>query len=243
MDEDVFEYLIFRLRSDAVDCDGNGLRIAGRDLLRREGRESSPLRYALLAIEEIEERLWQAYGCKVSAAGKLRGLQVVADALNRGEVARAQIAALLLKIPDPAPANSFPPTVAKRRHEGGWLLKDWDADEHPRTGTPPNPGWFAPTDGGNDAEAQTPRSAVPIRSSEPKPTTSAEEGGPQQQVAVLTRNFNYACRALQLDPNAASEILHQLKEAAGLGGADNCMFDTETGEVYFNGESIGNLGE
>jgi hypothetical protein len=25
---------------------------------------------------------------------------------------------------------------------------DWNPSLHPRTGTPPNPGWFAPTDGG-----------------------------------------------------------------------------------------------
>jgi hypothetical protein len=28
---------------------------------------------------------------------------------------------------------------------------EWDPAKHPRTGTPPNPGWFAPTDGGNES--------------------------------------------------------------------------------------------
>jgi hypothetical protein len=192
----------------------------------------------------LEERLWRAYGCRISAAGKVCGLQVVVDALNKGEVARAQIAALLLKLPIPAAGNNSVPELTKRLHNGGWLLKDWDPDKHPRTGTSPNPGWFAPADGGSsDSTSAAPTSAHIAQQVELKPTETAAHGDAEQQVAVLTNNFKYACRVLKLDPGGASDILHQLKEGAGLGGNDNCTFDTETGDVYFNGEHLGNLGD
>jgi hypothetical protein len=75
---------------------------------------------------------------------------------------------------------------------------------------------------------------------------SRRDGGtaPQgEQVAVVTTNFDYACRALGLDRNVASEILHELKAAAKLSGSDQCSFDTETGEVFYRGEHIGNLND
>jgi len=111
----------------------------------------------------------------------------VVEALNNGEIARAQIAALLLKLPDPATANSFAPAVAKRLHDGGWLLKYWEPDKHPRTGTPPNPGWFAPTDGGSgDSTDAAPTIAHTAPRGELKPTEMAAHIGAEQQVAVLT---------------------------------------------------------
>jgi hypothetical protein len=59
----------------------------------------------------------------------------------------------------------------------------------------------------------------------------------------MTTNFGYACRVLRLDPDVASEALHAIKEHAGLSGSDVCIFDTETGDVFHNGEYIGNLGD
>ena len=83
---------------------------------------------------------------------KRRGVDAVAAALTNGELARAQIVALLLQLPDPpASTGDRPDGLEKRRLARDLvdcgLLKadaDWD-DKHPRTGAPPNPGWFAPT--------------------------------------------------------------------------------------------------
>jgi hypothetical protein len=243
VDESTFESIVFRLRDDAVQCDREGFRIAGWQLLLRDQDAPSHSKYRLPPIEDLEGQLRRIYGYKVSGASKLAGLQAVADALNRGEVARAQITALLLKLPDPAVAKSAVQAVARRLHNGGWLLKEWEPDEHPRTGTPPNPGWFAPTNGGSGAEDRAPASATPGGSAGSQHTSTGAENTNEHQVAVLTKNFGYACRVLKLDPIEATEILHQLKEAAGLGGADNCTFDTETGDVFYNGEHIGNLGD
>jgi hypothetical protein len=84
------------------------------------------------------------------------GLNTVASALNSGDLCRARIAAVHLRIPD------LPDAFARldmqledvalkidriaRTTAGG----DWDPDKHPRAGTAPNPGWFASTDGDND---------------------------------------------------------------------------------------------
>ena len=76
-------------------------------------------------------------------------------ALSNGELARAQIAALLLQIPDPpASAGGRPDKLGESGASPDELVAcgllkadaDWD-DKHPRTGEPPNPGWFAPTQG------------------------------------------------------------------------------------------------
>jgi hypothetical protein len=41
MEMDFFEGIVFRLRPGAVDCDGEGLRIAGHDLLSRRSDAAS----------------------------------------------------------------------------------------------------------------------------------------------------------------------------------------------------------
>ncbi len=141
----------FRLRHNAVECDEDGPRVGGIALLRRTGPAPDARRWRLPPLAEIERGLASAYGCEIGAAGKLGGLRVVADALDRGELARAQIATLLLRLPDPPPssANAVDRANLEKRLRDGGLLKDWDPDRHPRAGVAPNPGWFAPTDGEN----------------------------------------------------------------------------------------------
>jgi hypothetical protein len=86
------------------------------------------------------------------------GLARVASALNANDQAMARIAAVLLKIPDL-------PSLAKRnamiaedarikyaRNEGD--DSNWNPALHPRTGVPPNPGWFAPVDGGQSSPGE-----------------------------------------------------------------------------------------
>jgi hypothetical protein len=80
---------------------------------------------------------------------------------------------LLLQLPDPSPAAIAQPDGLEKRRlardlAACGLLKadaDWD-DKHPRTGAPPNPGWFAPTEG---ATVDTPET-------KPSPATGAPPG-------------------------------------------------------------------
>jgi hypothetical protein len=80
------------------------------------------------------------------------GLATVATALNANDACLARIAAVHLQIPDLPSAAARDAMVAEdalikyARDEGGG---DWNPALHPRTGAPPNAGWFAPTGGGS----------------------------------------------------------------------------------------------
>ena len=140
----------FRLRPGAIECDADGLRVGGVALLARDAKGAWKRRDG----GELNRGLSKLYGLPLDCERKGRALDAVAAALTNGELARAQIGALLLQLPDPpASANTQPDGLDKRRLARDLvacgLLKadaDWD-DKHPRTGEPPNPGWFAPTSG------------------------------------------------------------------------------------------------
>jgi len=102
----------------------------------------------------------------------------------------------------------------------------WDPDKHPRAGTPPNPGWFTPTEG-STPEGSARESEAPIL-----PVAERSTGNP-----------DYAARALRMDRNVLSERLHDIKKDAGLAGDDNVRIMIPSGDVYFGSEVIGNLRE
>jgi hypothetical protein len=87
------------------------------------------------------------------------GLAAVAVALSTDDLSLAQIAAVHLRLPD------LPDEATRAALEAGDLLTKhvgdrlaraaWDDAEHPRTGTPPNPGWFAPKDGAGEGRLPT----------------------------------------------------------------------------------------
>ncbi len=56
-----------------------------------------------------------------------------------------------------------------------------------------------------------------------------------------TRNPRYAAREPGMTDIQMSDAIHRLKEGAGLRGGDNLLFHLPSGDVYFNGEIIGNL--
>ena len=67
------------------------------------------------------------YVARICASDKRRGLAVVAEALNKGELARAQIAALLLRLPDPDLGKLDPNARGEELaclRESGLLAKD-----------------------------------------------------------------------------------------------------------------------
>ena len=75
----------------------------------------------------------------------------VASALNANDLCLACIAAVHLKIPDlpnqaARDALEAEDSLIKYARDGGGGI-DWNPALHPRTGAPPNPGWFAPTGG------------------------------------------------------------------------------------------------
>jgi hypothetical protein len=133
-------------------CTEDGLLLGRTPLIeRRDGR------FVVRERFEIARLLKYAFpqGCAVERI--MPGLATVAAALNANNPALARIAAVHLQIPDLPSAAARDATIAEdalikyARDEGG--STDWNAALHPRTGTPPNPGWFVPTDGGSHNES------------------------------------------------------------------------------------------
>lgn len=139
-------YQIWRLSEAGRDnlglaCTDDGLLLGATPLIeRRRGY------FVVREPREIERLLQRAYRRQGAAERIMPGLATVARALNAGDQCLARIAAVHLKIP------SLPNAAAREAMEAeDRLIKyandDWDPAKHPRTGTPPNPGWFASTRG------------------------------------------------------------------------------------------------
>jgi hypothetical protein len=89
----------FRLANEpgatGLSCDENGVHLGGAPLLRRTDTGFEPR-----ANSEIEALIAKAYGGAEDGKRLLSGLRVVADCLNNGELTRAMIAAVFLRLPD-----------------------------------------------------------------------------------------------------------------------------------------------
>ena len=141
-------------------CTEHGL-VLGRTLLieRRDGR------FVVRERSEIECLFSLAYGREAIAQRLMSGLATVASALNANDQGLARIAAVHLRIPD------LPDQAARDAMEAADVLiksADWNPALHPRAGTPPNPGWFAPTDGagGESFSARTAQNDDPTHRSD-----------------------------------------------------------------------------
>jgi hypothetical protein len=139
-------HTFWRLREATADnlglaCTNDGLLIGRTRLIeRRDGR------FVVRERAVIEKLLKHV---RPNVDGLMPRLAVVASALNANDSCLAHITAVHLKIPD------LPSLAARDEIEFEDALirsVDWNPDLHPRTGTPPNPGWFAPT-GSSDSES------------------------------------------------------------------------------------------
>jgi contact-dependent growth inhibition (CDI) system restriction endonuclease-like protein len=143
-------------------CTDQGLLLGRTPLIeRRDGR------FVVRERSEIERLLSHAYRISYSAGRIMPGLATVAAALNADDQGLARIAAVHLRLPDlPDHAardgmEAMDVLLKYARDEGGG---DWNPALHPRAGTPPNPGWFAPTDG--DESTRTAQNDDPTRQSD-----------------------------------------------------------------------------
>jgi len=142
-------------RNLGLCCTEEGLSLSRTPLIERRGGT-----YIVRQQTDLDRLSAQAYGGDAAAVPVMPGLATVAAALGRNNLALAQIAALHLRLPD------LPDTLTRVALEAEDLLikrgsAAWDEARHPRIGTPPNPGWFAPSPG---AEAR------------PRPTQTAQGG-------------------------------------------------------------------
>ena len=168
---------IWRLSENSGDdnlglaCTEQGL-VLGRTALI-EQRDTG---FVVRERSDLEHLLGCAYRTKLNVDRLMPGLATVAAALNANDQGLARIAAVHLRIPD------LPDRAARDAMEAADVLiksADWNAALHPRTGVPPNPGWFAPTGGAGDGAypTQTAQNDDPARRSDAAP--SAGDDGPR----------------------------------------------------------------
>lgn len=155
-------------------CNEEGL-VLGRTLLieRRDGR------FVVRDANDIRRLLSRAYRTQVDASSLMGGLATVAAALNANDLLLARIAAVHLRIPDLPDQAARDALEAEDRLvkevRGSLVAKNggWDPAQHPRAGTAPNPGWFAPTDGASSEGSGATR--VADNSNSPQPPDASPE--------------------------------------------------------------------
>jgi hypothetical protein len=130
-------------------CSDDGLLLGRTPLIeKRDGH------FVVREQREIEQLLSRAYRSEVTADRIMSGLATVARALNANDQCLARIAAVHLRIPgilNGTARGAMEATdvlIKYARDEGG--DSNWNPALHPRTGTSPNPGWFAPTGGSGE---------------------------------------------------------------------------------------------
>jgi hypothetical protein len=171
---------LWRLSEAGVDnlglaCNDEGLLLGRTPLIERRGG-----RFIVRDAPDIQRLLSRAYRTDVEAGPLLGGLATVAAALNANDLLLARIAAVHLRLPDlsdQAARNVLEAEDRLIKHGRDVVVvkygdANWDPEQHPRTGTAPNPGWFAPTDGsgGTSSEVRVAESPPPsLDGSSPSP--------------------------------------------------------------------------
>ncbi|MGD0189407.1 MAG: hypothetical protein ABSD74_01565 [Rhizomicrobium sp.] len=149
-----------------VSCDADGAFVGAIPILirlRKNGRDE----WQPHDCGQISKKLSAHFGVPVDMSSKRGGLRAIANALNEGDVARAQIAAVLLGIPDPPDlskgARSSDQLIGFVRDLHWTGMLKWDSDKHPRwpAGSDDSKGGqFAPK-GEGSASDLAPRQADP----------------------------------------------------------------------------------
>ena len=151
--------------SGAVSCGVTGAFVGDVPLLQMVGTAGTK-QWVVRALPELNEDLSAQYGLPIDVAAKAGALALIAAAFNRGDLAMAAIATVQMQFPDPpllAKGRETEQEIAHRALElhRSRLLKFWDPEKHPRTGTPPNPGRFASESG--ESEPSPPATPIPTK--------------------------------------------------------------------------------
>jgi hypothetical protein len=181
-------------------CTEQGLLLGRTPLIeRRNGR------FAVRERSEIERLLSRAYRAELPLERLMAGLTTVASALNANDPG---LAAVHLRIPD------LPSLTARDEMEAADILiksVDWNPALHPRTGAPPNPGWFAPT-GGSDNESSSIRIAQNDVRAE-RPNTPPTVGGdwPRQPPEDVQENPSLVVPATDRENKQVDDVVARLQ--------------------------------
>jgi hypothetical protein len=96
----IHEFRLSPLGKGGVSCDEGGAFVGAVPLLaqtRGHGRDEWRPR----DCDDLSHEVSRQFGLPVDMSSKKGGLRAIANALNEGDMARAQIATLLLRIPNP----------------------------------------------------------------------------------------------------------------------------------------------
>ncbi len=207
-----------------MSCDANGAFIGDVPLLKRSIANGVE-RWEPRECERLSKEITAQFGLPIDMSPKMGGVRAIANALNEGDIARAQIATVLLGIPDP-PALSK--GVGSRTDQiafirdlswSGLIKAEWDPDEHPRwpAGAPDSQGGeFAPK--GDDAPAgQTVDDAPPPRSSHGIPS----DIGISPRQRFYGADVPSAVQSAQLIGNEAIGSIFDDSEQPSVSGAED----------------------
>jgi hypothetical protein len=182
-------------------CTEDGLLVGHTSLIERRGD-----RFVVRERGEIERLLKRAYHGEPPVDRLMSGLATVASALNANDQCLARIAAVHLMIPDLGSAAARDAMadqdslIKYARDEGGGAA-NWNPALHPRTGTPPNPGWFAPTDSEHDSSGvRVAENQIDSHRTDAAPATDGER-------AKLAPDYSIDQRA-DTDPSGVKDKPH-----------------------------------
>ncbi len=155
-------------------CTEEGLVLGRTPLIERRGGC-----FITRERHEIARLLGKAYAAEELSLDRLmRGLFNVAAALNANDQCLARLAAVHLEVPDLSDRAARDAMEAEdvlikyARDEGS--SSNWNPALHPRTGTPPNPGWFAPTGAAESSSIRTAQNENPNQG--PDASTGSVDG-------------------------------------------------------------------
>ena len=165
----IHEFRLSPLGKGGVFCDEGGAFVGAVPMLARTRRNGKD-EWRPRDCDDLSQEMSALYGLPVDMSSKRGGLTAIAKALNDGDMARAQVATVLLRIPNPpslskgAPSRQEMIELAGDLHWSGLLKADWDPDQHPRW-----PAGRADSQGGQFApKGDDEIGASPISQAEPR---------------------------------------------------------------------------
>ena len=139
-----------------VSCNQNGLFVGETALFDERRDHLGRAEWRARSFADLNRDLSRRYGLPIDLSAKMPAVAAIARSLERGDLVQAQIAALLLQIPDPPKLSKTDPTsgeltaLTRQLQESRLLKVDWDPAKHPRwpAKSPDSVGGrFAPSDG------------------------------------------------------------------------------------------------
>jgi hypothetical protein len=144
--------------------------VGGVALLNRAPSTGDATELNSRPLNQLNLELSERFGVPVDFSSKLAGVSVVVKALERGDLARAQMATLLMQIPEPPESGEGAVSEAQlyqtilRLRASKMLKADWDSSKHPRwpAGSPDGMGGeFAPAGTANGVSSTPAQITIP----------------------------------------------------------------------------------